>query len=303
MPARRRRDAQQIGRAAGGAAARRRLRLKAHAKINLHLDIGARRADGYHDLRTLFQEISLHDTLIFTPAARELTLEVAPEGLPTGDQNLVIRALESLRSALRVKKGLHVSLEKRIPVGAGLGGGSSDAAAALLGGWALWKGRGKVPSRRRIPPLLLRLARTLGADVPFFLRGGTAWGEGVGEKLTPVPAAPRRWIVLVYPRVQVSTRIAYRLLDQARLRKPSTNGHKAHGRELQPANSFEAVILPRFAAVRTAKATLDKIGCAGVMMSGSGSSVFGFTNSKKSADRVARRLRRKPWDVFVAHTL
>ena len=284
-------------------ASRPRLRLKAHAKINLHLDIGPRRADGYHDLRTLFQEISLHDTLTFTPAARDLSLDVTPAGLPTGDDNLVIRALAKLRSALKIKKGAHVALEKRIPVGAGLGGGSSDAAAALMGGWALWKGRGKLPSRRKIPSVLIRVAKSLGADVPFFLRGGTAWGEGIGEKLTPIPDCPRRWIVLVYPRVQVSTKAAYRMLDAARLRRPSTNGHKIHGSQLQPANSFESVILPRFAAVRTAKATLDRSGCSGVMMSGSGSSVFGFTNSKRAADRVAHRLRKKPWDVFVAHTL
>ena len=281
--------------------ARRGLMLKAHAKINLHLDVGDRRRDGYHDLRTLFQEISLHDTLTFALDDSELHLDVTPAGVPSGPDNLVMRALYQLRAALKIEKGMRVKLEKRIPVGAGLGGGSADAAAALLGGWALWRGRGKLPAGRRPPLALMRIARTLGADVPFFLLGGTAWGEGVGEKLTRVPDCPRRWIVLVYPRVQVSTKIAYKLLDAARLRRPSTNGH-VRAAHLRPMNSFEPVILPRFTAVRAAKEALDAAGCSGVLMSGSGSSVFGFAETKKDAERVARRLRKKPWDVFVAHT-
>jgi 4-diphosphocytidyl-2-C-methyl-D-erythritol kinase len=187
-------------------------------------------------------------------------------------------------------------------VGAGLGGGSADAAAALLGGWAVWKGRGKVPPRGRAAPVLMRIARQLGADVPFFLVGGTAWGEGVGEKLTPVPDTPRRWIVLVYPRVQVSTKVAYKLLDAARIRRPSTNGHRVHAAHLRPTNSFEPVILPRYTAVRAARTALDNAGCVGVLMSGSGSSVFGFAENKRDAERIAKRLRKKRWDVFVAHT-
>lgn len=284
------------------APARRGLTLRAHAKINLHLDVGPLRPDGYHDLRTLFQEISLHDTLTFSLADRELSLAVTPEGVPAGPDNLIMRALGKLRASLRIKRGMRVRLQKNIPVGAGLGGGSADAAAALMGGWALWKGSGAVPVAGRVPPVLKRIAKTLGADVPFFLLGGTAWGEGVGEKLTPVPECPRRWLVLVYPRVQVSTRVAYKLLDAARLRRPSTNGHRVHAAHLRPVNSFEPVILPRFTAVRAARVALEAAGCSGVLMSGSGSSVFGFAAGKKDAERIARRLRKKPWDVFVAHT-
>jgi 4-diphosphocytidyl-2-C-methyl-D-erythritol kinase len=284
-------------------AIRRRLTVQAHAKINLHLDVGECRPDGYHELRTLFQEISLHDTLTFSPAEREITLSVTPAGLPTDSGNLVIQALTRLRKSLKIKKGMAVRLTKRIPVGAGLGGGSTDAAAALLGGWALWKGRGKLPSGSRVPPLLVRIARRLGADVPFFLLGGTAWGQGVGEKLTPIPDCPKRWVVLVYPRVQVSTKVAYKLLDISRLRRPSTNGHRVHAAHLRPTNSFEPVILPRYTAVRSAKKALESARCSGVLMSGSGSSVFGFADNRKDAEKIARRLRKKPWDVFVAHTL
>lgn len=277
----------------------RRLVLQAHAKINLHLNIGPRRADGYHDLHTLFQEISLHDRLTFSVAESALSLEVIPKGLPTGPDNLVIRALEKLRAALKVRKGLHVKLEKKIPVGAGLGGGSADAAAALLGGWAMWKGGGKVP--KRVPPLLFKLAKVLGADVSFFLKGGTAWGTGIGEKLTSVPSCPKRWLVLVYPRVHVSTQIAYGLLDasRARMQRPTVG---THADELGPMNSFEPVILRRFKPVAAAHAALNAAGCWGVMMSGSGSSVFGFATSRAHASRIARQLASRPWDVFAIHT-
>jgi 4-diphosphocytidyl-2-C-methyl-D-erythritol kinase len=275
-----------------------RLRLRAHAKINLHLDIGPRRPDGYHDLHTLFQEISLHDTLTFSVTKAELSLTVRPAGLPINQDNLVIRALERLRQSLRVTSGLRVRLDKRIPVGAGLGGGSSDAAAALLGGWALWKGRGRVP--RRVPPLLFRIAKTLGADVPFFLKGGTAWGRGIGEKLTAVRACPRRWLVLIYPRVHVATKLAYQLLDKSRAGRKRAGGTAAA--LLGPVNSFEPVILKRFKPVAAAHQALNQAGCHGVLMSGSGSSVFGFAESRAQAERIARRLRARPWDVFVVHT-
>jgi 4-diphosphocytidyl-2-C-methyl-D-erythritol kinase len=273
--------------------------LAAHAKINLHLDIGPRRPDGYHSLHTLFQEISLRDRLTFSPARKDILLTVSPRGVLATADNLVYRALDRLRAALKIKKGIRVHLEKRIPVGAGLGGGSSDAAAALLGGWAIWKGRGRVPSR--VPPLLFRLAKGLGADVPFFLKGGTAWGRGIGEKLTGVPNCPRRWLVLVYPRVHVSTKRAYDLLDQSRRRhkKPMPG---THSEALGPMNSFEPVIVKRFKPVAAAHAALNLAGCEGVMMSGSGSSVFGFCAGRAEGERVARRLRRRRWDVFVVHT-
>lgn len=280
----------------------RPLVVAARAKVNLHLDVGPRRKDGYHDLKTLFQEVSLHDTLRVSLTRGATTLRVVPAGLPTGSDNLVVRALESLRKALKAKTGFSARLDKRIPVGAGLGGGSADAAAALLAGWSLLKGRGRAPSRRSPPPLLSRLARKLGADVPFFLRGGTAWGEGIGEKLTQVPGCPRRWLVLVYPRVHVNTALAYRLLDASRGRRPSRR-ERFDATSLRPKNSFEPVILRRFRPVAAARDALAAAGCSGVMMSGSGSAVFGFVESRKDGERVARRLRRNPWDVFVVHTV
>ncbi len=290
--------------------------LRAHAKVNLHLDIGPRRTDGYHDLETVFQEISLHDTLRFSAHPSEIILSLSrnASALPTTSDNLVVRALEMLRRKLRVKRGIRVHLTKEIPMGAGLGGGSSDAAAALWGGWLLWNARSaKRPSK--VPAVLLSCAKKLGADVPFFLQGGLAYATGIGEKLTPLAPQPKRWMVLVYPRVHVATPLAYKLLDESRAGPrpnplPKGRGNKitspfrersAEGR-VREFNSFEPTILKKFPEIARAKNALLNAGCTGVMMSGSGSTVFGFAKSKSAAQKVVARLRRKPWDSFVVHT-
>lgn len=270
--------------------------LQANAKINLHLDIGPRRKDGYHDLKTLFQEVSLHDTLTFelTPSKIEFTAAAA---VPQAQDNIVVTALTMLKHKLKTKQGMSVHLEKIIPMGAGLGGGSSDAAAALKAGWILWKKeKMKRPYFDRIPPVLLECARKLGADVSFFLMGGTASAEGIGEKLKKLPSTTPKWLVLVYPRVHVNTALAYRLLDAHR---------KKHA--LRPMetrfNSFEPVILRKFREIAKAKKALVELGCSDVMMSGSGSTVYGFVSNPSEGAQVLNRLQDKSWDTFLAHTV
>jgi 4-diphosphocytidyl-2-C-methyl-D-erythritol kinase len=203
------------------------LTLHAHAKINLYLHVGPRRADGYHSIDTLFQEISLHDTLTFRLAPARISLRVTGGKLSAGPDNLVVRALEMLRQTLSVKAGMRVVLDKKIPMGAGLGGGSSDAAAALLAGWTLWKG----PVPKKIPLALFDCAKKLGADVSFFLMGGRARAGGVGEKLMPVKKYAKQHLVLVYPRTHVSTAEAYRWIDQERpvKIKARKNGREKNG--------------------------------------------------------------------------
>jgi 4-diphosphocytidyl-2-C-methyl-D-erythritol kinase len=279
---------------------------KAPAKINLHLRVGARRTDGYHSIETVFQEISLHDTLRFetTPGPLELTISSSAKllrqaRLSSGPDNLVIRALQLLRNRLGTKEGMRVHLTKRIPMGAGLGGGSSDAAAALWGGWLLWKKK-STKQPRRVPKMLLECARKLGADVSFFLRGGKARGEGIGERLTPLKKDRRRWLVLIYPRVHVSTKEAYRLLDR------HSDGSRNPGWTSASAgatNSFESVILPRYPKIAAAKWALLKMGCAPVMMSGSGSAVFGFARNHRQAKTILKKMKSHPADIFLAHTV
>jgi 4-diphosphocytidyl-2-C-methyl-D-erythritol kinase len=266
---------------------------RAHAKINLHLDVGARRADGYHSLRTIFQEISLHDTLRFARAKNGISFTCFDPKL-AGADNLIVKALTLLCAELKTGAGARVHLTKRIPIGAGLGGGSSDAATALLAGLELWAPRPLLLNKKKCAALLFPLASKLGADVPFFLFGGTAKASGIGDELTPLPAQPKRWLVLVYPREHVSTPLAYNLLDRMKKRrKPS---------EI-PFNSFEPAIFAKFPAIAAAKQALVEAGCEGVMMSGSGSSVFGFVKSRVRGEKIRRSLRKKKWDVFVAHTL
>jgi 4-diphosphocytidyl-2-C-methyl-D-erythritol kinase len=266
---------------------------RAHAKINLHLDVGARRADGYHALRTIFQEISLHDTLRLSRAKRDISFTCSEETL-SGSDNLIVTALSMLRGELNTDAGARVHLTKRIPVGAGLGGGSSDAAAALMAGLELWAPPALLRNKKKCAELLFPLAKKLGADVPFFLFGGTAKASGIGDELTPLPPQPKRWLVLAYPRVHVSTPLAYQLLD--RQKKPSPPA-------APPFNSFEAVVVPAFPPVGAAKQSLIDEGCAGVLMSGSGSSVFGFVRNAAHAQKIRRALAKKKWDVFVVHTL
>ncbi len=295
-------------------------RLPAYAKINLHLKIGAPRPDGYHALQTLFQEISLHDTLHFELARGAVQLRVTGgpgfKNLPSGRDNLVVKALELLRTNLGIKRGMRVRLEKRIPMGAGLGGGSSDAAAALWGGWVLWRKRLASAAVRhlQVPPLLERLARRLGADVPFFLKGGTAWAEGIGEKLTRLSGFHERSVIVIYPRVHVSTSKAYRWLDQGKGagKGSSLTFNLVSATRLKvrldpfpaifPVNSFEPVILSRFPAVAAAHRALSDAGCEHVMLSGSGSAVYGFARTPAQAAAMARRLRRPSWEVFLART-
>lgn len=271
------------------------LRLKAYAKINLHLHVGRKRKDGYHSLDTLFQEISLHDKLSFTSSAnKRISITVTGRPVSSHSDNLVVCALEMLRSRLKISSGMKVRLEKQIPMGAGLGGGSSDAAAALWAGWILWNRKPHASLRKTIPPMLHDCAKKLGADVPFFLKGGRARGRGIGDKLKFLSEARSQWLVLVYPRVHVSTPLAYKMFDQQKnVRVPSSKYF----------NSFEPVVFKKFPEVGRVAALLRALGCRPVLMSGSGSSVFGMVKNKKAATKIKRILSKKKWDVFVVHTV
>ena len=218
----------------------RRARLRALAKINLDLRVLARRPDGYHELRTIFQTISLADTLeiSFTPA-RKTSIELADNPIP---DNLVVRAASALMDAMHSTGRVEMRLKKRIPMGAGLGGGSSDAAAVLL---AL-----PVLAGREVPlPDLCRIGQQLGSDVPFFLLGGTAAGIGRGTELFPLPDVAAQPGVLAAPGIHVSTAEAYRLLDASlttELQENKIFSFQSHawewGSRRTAVNDFEAVV-------------------------------------------------------------
>lgn len=274
-----------------------RLTVSAPAKINLTLDVGSRRPDGYHDIRSVMQTIALHDTLEIapTPDRPGVHLRVMgdeAEGVPTDETNIVHRAAARLQSLAQNAPGLQITLTKRIPSQAGLGGGSSDAAATLHGVNALLGG-----------PLSLNhltdVAATLGADVPFFLSGGTALVEGLGERVTPLLELAPPWpLVIVKPPVGVPTAWAYGALDALPDRKPSTatDAWLRSGSERRPANDFEQVILPRLPPIAAAYALLDETNQTGgsftPLLCGSGAALFCRARDAGDAERLAERVRQ-----------
>lgn len=269
---------------------------QAYAKINLTLDVGPRRADGYHNIRSVMQTIALHDTLTVTaaPEGPGVHLEVVGEeadGVPSDETNLVHKAAVRLQKVAAARglspgsrSGLHLLLHKRIPSQAGFGGGSSDAAAALL---AVSRLLGlTLPSAR-----LGDIGASLGADVPFFLSGGTALAEGLGEKITPLPAAAPDWpLVVVKPNAGVSTAAAYAALDALVGREMNDATQRWLDGEQAPSNDFEAVILPAYPEVAAAYALLSRTAEPGEikpLLCGSGSALFLRASSQAAAEQIA----------------
>jgi 4-diphosphocytidyl-2-C-methyl-D-erythritol kinase len=267
-----------------------RARLRALAKINLDLRVLGQRPDGFHELRTVFQTISLADIIdiAFTPG-RKTVIEVEDNlGIP---DNLAARAARMALAAMRVTGRVEMRIDKRIPMGAGLGGGSSDAAAVLL---AL-----PVLAGREVDlPELCGLAEQLGSDVPFFLLGGRAVGIGRGSELFPLPDAPAPPGLLVVPEVRVSTAEAYRRMS-ARLTSESQQNKifsfqsytwRRGGRE--PArNDFEAVVFERHRSLAVLKKRLIGAGASVAMLTGSGSGVFGLFHTREEVSRALDSLK------------
>jgi 4-diphosphocytidyl-2-C-methyl-D-erythritol kinase len=278
------------------------LRIPAFAKVNLSLHVLGKRPDGYHELRTVFQAISLHDTLTISWLRRpQILIETDDPALPTGRENLVWSAVAALRRELRIVSGVRIELLKRIPVARGLGGGSSDAAAALMG---LLRLSGKKLSTAR----LVEIAATLGADVPFFLFGGRALGVGRGDELYPLPDTPTRAIVVVSPRdIAVSTREAYTWVHRQLTKRnaaPKLWSFCAlcwSSQEAALSNDFEAAVFRRHPRLARLKRGLLERGAAEAALAGSGSAVFGVFRSPAQARRAAAGFPKE--QVFVCETL
>ena len=279
------------------------VRLQAYAKVNLALNITGKRDDGYHELRTVFQTISLHDTLDISiarspnPSVQWMTCS-DPE--LQGKENLVLRAIRAISPKIGFEGSLVVHLEKRIPVARGLGGGSSDAAAALIGMLRL--------TNMELPlPRLMEIAASLGADVPFFLFGGRALAVNRGDEIYPMEDGPKRAIVVVSPKgIGVPTKDAYGWLapELTRLTKPNRIWEfcaLCWSRQETVSNDFEGPVFSRHPRLREIRDGLLKRGAANAALAGSGSAVFGVFRNPAQARRAARAF---PEDsVFVAETL
>jgi 4-diphosphocytidyl-2-C-methyl-D-erythritol kinase len=276
----------------------REIRIPAFAKVNLRLEIVGKRPDTYHELRTIFQTISLHDELRLR-ASKSSGICLTIQGndslsLEPIRKNLVYAAVDALRRELRIRSGVEIDLRKKIPAGRGLGGGSSDAAAALRGYLQL--------TRRKIPaPRLMEIAASLGADVPFFLFGGRALGIGRGDEIYPLPDIPKLTLLVVSPSgIHVSTPDAYRWLKAPALTKtrytpklwefcalcwslPAAAG--ARGSVLS--NDFERPVFQRHPRLAQIKRALLQRGATEASLAGSGSAVFGVFPSPALARRAA----------------
>ncbi len=270
------------------------VRISAFAKINLRLDILGKRPDGLHELRTIFQTISLHDELRLRPSrGSEIRLNVEgnqPLSAEPAKKNLVYRAVDALRRELKIRGGVEIRLKKVIPAGRGLGGGSSDAAAALLGYLRLTK-------RKLAPAGLLEVAAALGADVPFFLLGGRALGVNKGDEIYPLTDIAKQHILVVSPKeIHVPTPDAYRWLKAKRLALTKSAGTSklfefcalswsAQGGGLS--NDFEGPVFRRHPRLDRIKRELLQRGAAEASLAGSGSAVFGVFPSPAMARRAA----------------
>jgi 4-diphosphocytidyl-2-C-methyl-D-erythritol kinase len=279
------------------------LRLNAYAKVNLGLNVLQRRSDGYHEVETVLHTVALHDEIVLREAGDGIRV-TADLDIPTGPDSLVYRAAALLREQLGVQRPVEIEIRKRVPVAAGLGGGSADAAVTLMGLAQLWKLR--LDGRE-----LHALAARLGADVTFFLTGGAAVARGRGERVQTLPPLPTTWVVLARPRIEILTEWAYRQIQPAGItRRPdiaqlvdavTRRDVPAVGRLL--GNVFEEVVAAHHPIVGELKAQVLRGEAYGAVMTGTGPTVFGLMANEAAARRVAEQLAgRADVEVFVTRT-
>lgn len=286
----------------------RALKLRSYAKVNLGLEVLGVREDGYHELRTLFQTIDLYDDVILRPRPRAISVKCTHRMVPGDRTNLVVRAAEALRRYAGVSAGVEIEIQKRIPVGGGLGGGSSNAAAVLLGLDRQWR-------LGLEPEALHRLARRLGADVPFFLLGGTALGLGRGDEVYPLRRQLRGWVVLVDPGIPLLTAAVFARVDRSLTpRENSTSIFYFVSRELEGVGAGRLLVNDlEEAAMEEAPALRERVGrvrdvlrgegARVAALSGSGSSFFGLFDGARAARRAGMALESHGFPVRVVPTL
>ena len=266
------------------------IQVRSYGKINWTLDVLHKREDGYHELRTIYQTVSLHDTLSLTETEGPIEIICDDSRVPCNETNLAFRAAEALRQALGIAKGARIEINKRIPVAAGLGGGSSNAAATLLAVAKLWQidlSYGE----------LIKIAASLGSDVPFFLIGGTALGIGRGEEVYPIEQVNSEHLLLVNPGFAVSTTEAYARLSRLTRPMAALNIHftllAAKGISDLPlvaTNDLEEVVIATHQEIAEVKRRLVSLGARHALMSGSGATVFGVFDNLQTTERAASML-------------
>jgi 4-diphosphocytidyl-2-C-methyl-D-erythritol kinase len=274
------------------------VKIRAPAKINIGLRVVGKRVDGYHLIDTIMAPVSLYDEIYITKVAQKsrrnrklFTVTCDNPAVPAGAENLVYRAAGVILDGVDTDQSVKIHIQKKIPLGAGLGGGSSDAAATLMG---LNRFLRLGHSRQHLE----KLGLSLGADVPFFVGGKPARARGVGERLSPIKSLPWNWAVIIYPGFSVATGWVYRNF-QAKLTRPSANTSiisslkKRFGQRRLLVNDLETVTVARYPRISSLKTKLIEEGAAEALMSGSGSAVFGLFDSRGNAARAFTRLQKE----------
>lgn len=272
-----------------------RLELKAYGKINLGLDVVRKREDGYHEVRMIMQTVGVHDTIRMETGGQGLSVETNLPYVPNGEGNLAFRAAKLLMDEFGIRDGLKIQIRKVIPVAAGMAGGSTDAAAVLIGVNRLF---GLGLTKRE----LMERGVKLGADVPYCIMRGTALSEGIGEILTPLPPMPQCSVVLAKPQIGVSTKAVYGKLRANELRPeehPDIDGMVSaikkgdlDGVIARLGNVLEGVTAPEHPEIGRIEDIMRRNGADGVLMSGSGPTVFGLFKDRAAAEQAAGALKQ-----------
>ena len=266
---------------------------KAYAKINISLDVVGKRDDGYHNLKSVMQSVSLYDKVFINTDCDEIRIKSNLSYLPCDRRNIVFKATELFYEEIGKSPSADIYIDKKIPMGAGLGGGSADAAATLLG---LNKMHGfPIESEK-----LEKIGLSCGADVVFCMRGGTHLAEGVGEILTPLPSMPQCHIVLIKPSLSISTKTVFENCSLSECEyHPDTDGiidalekGDLHALSIRAFNVLEKAVEPRYKDLVKYKSELLSFGALGSCMSGSGSAVFGIFDSQKEAKKAVSHFKR-----------
>ncbi|MBN2467383.1 MAG: 4-(cytidine 5'-diphospho)-2-C-methyl-D-erythritol kinase [Deltaproteobacteria bacterium] len=278
-------------------------RILAPAKINICLEILAKRTDGYHEIRSVLCGVELSDAITITPSGKGITVTSNSSQIPLDETNLAYRAARLLMEKTASSFNLTIHLEKHIPVAAGLGGGSSDAAAVM-------RAINDIYQVKLSYSELMALGAQIGADVPFFLYQGPAVATGIGERLSPLSLSPPFWAVLITPPIPVSTAWAYNHCHPKVSKKPLSHAGtidlKAAGKDIL-FNALEEPVIRRYPELAEIKDILDGYGAWGSLMSGSGSTVFGIFFDQPDAEKVRRKINAdyssRGWKIFLAKAL
>lgn len=279
-------------------------KLKAFAKINLTLDVVGKRPNGYHDVKMIMQQIDLHDDVTLTKKDKGIELITDSPFIPKDRRNIAYLAAEKMLERYQIQTGVRIKIEKRIPVAAGLAGGSTDAAAVI-------KGMNKLYELGLNLEEMMEIGLELGADVPFCILGGAALAEGIGEQLTPIKGLEDGWMVLSKPNIGVSTKEVYERLDWEQIRRhPDTEAmlkaiekDEVHSVADGLCNVLEEVTVGLYPTVKELKDRFHEYGAVGVLMSGSGPSVFAFFKTYEKAKKAHKNMSRIYNQTYLVSTV